>query len=53
VGSNDGSLYALNAATGAKLWSYNTGNDIESSPVVADGAVYVISANGTLYKFHL
>src|SRR5208282_713818 len=23
VGSNDGNVYALNASTGAKLWSYN------------------------------
>ena len=25
VGSYDGNVYALNAATGAKLWSYTTG----------------------------
>ena len=26
VGSDDGNLYALNASTGAKLWSYATGD---------------------------
>ena len=40
VGSDDGNVYALNAATGAKLWSYATGK-LESSPAVANGVVYV------------
>ena len=26
VGSDDGNVYALNASTGAKLWSYTTGS---------------------------
>ena len=26
VGSDDGNVYALNASTGAKLWSYATGD---------------------------
>ena len=40
VGSGDGNVYALNAKTGALLWSYNTG-DVCSSPAVANGVVYV------------
>ncbi len=48
VGSNNGSLYALNAANGAVVWSYNTGGIISSSPTVADGAVYIGTIpNGT------
>ncbi len=43
VGSGDGNVYALNASTGAKLWSYDTGSSIYSSPAVANGVVYVIS----------
>jgi eukaryotic-like serine/threonine-protein kinase len=33
--------YALNASTGAKLWSYTTGGYVSSSPAVANGVVYV------------
>ena len=41
-GSYNG-FYALNAATGAKVWSYSTGNlnEVSSSAAVADGVVYV------------
>jgi outer membrane protein assembly factor BamB len=50
VGSSDGSVYALNASTGAKLWSYLTGlYPIRSSPAVANGVVYVGSYDGNVY----
>jgi eukaryotic-like serine/threonine-protein kinase len=39
--SGDGYLYALNASTSTKLWSYNTGKDVFSSPAVANGVVYI------------
>src|SRR5690349_16595963 len=32
VGSHDNNLYAFDAKTGKKLWSYVTGNPIYSSP---------------------
>jgi len=41
VGSTDHNLYALNAHTGAELWSYTTGNWVISSPAGSNGAVYV------------
>ena len=34
-------LYALNASTGAKLWSYTTGSNVVSSPAVVNGVVYI------------
>ena len=37
VASSSGKVYALNAQTGAKLWSYQTGGDVVSSPAVANG----------------
>jgi outer membrane protein assembly factor BamB len=46
-------VYALNARTGAKLWSYTTGNDVESSPAVSNGMVYVGSYDGKVYVFGL
>jgi eukaryotic-like serine/threonine-protein kinase len=48
VGSKDGNLYALDAASGAKKWAYQTGKGV-SSPVVVNGVVYVGSEDGNLY----
>jgi hypothetical protein len=45
IASNDGELFALNASTGAKLWTFTSGDLIGSSPAVANGIVYVGSTN--------
>ena len=47
-GSNNGIIYALNAATGAVIWQYNSGSQVESSPAVVNGVVYV----GILWDGH-
>jgi outer membrane protein assembly factor BamB len=52
VGSFDGNVYALSAATGAKLWSFTTGGFVVSSPAVADGVVYVGSGDGNVYALN-
>jgi outer membrane protein assembly factor BamB len=53
VGSLDGNLYALNAITGALLWSYVTGAEVaESSPAVANGVVYVGSYDNNVYALN-
>ncbi len=46
-----GNLYAINAASGAKIWNYSipVGG---SSPAVADGIVYVGSFDGNVYAFN-
>src|SRR6266508_1078826 len=50
VGSWDGYLYALNAASGALKWKYKTGSMITTSgPAVVSGVVYVGAENGTVY----
>gem|GEM_PF-3624252 len=49
VGSEDHSLYCLDAASGKTLWSIKTGGAIIASPVVADGKVYAASLDGVLY----
>ncbi|PYJ58658.1 MAG: hypothetical protein DME24_15350 [Verrucomicrobia bacterium] len=63
---NNGSLYALDANTGALRWSAATGNaggppvdatwdtqPVSSSPVVdSSGVVYVGSADGSVYAFN-
>ena len=53
LSSQDHKLYALNAISGAILWSYTTGDSIDSSPAVVDGVVYVGSFDGKVYAFHL
>ncbi len=45
-------MYALNASTGAKMWSYATDNQVESSPALADGVVYVGSDDGNTYALN-
>jgi outer membrane protein assembly factor BamB len=52
VGSYDHNIYALDAFTGAKIWSFATGNDIYSSTAVANGVVYVGSLDGNLYALN-
>ena len=49
VGSDDHSLYALNANTGELLWSHATGDVIRSTPTVVDGRVYVGSNDNHVY----
>lgn len=52
----EGSLVALDARTGAKLWHYQTGGDIRSSPIsyAVDGKQYVaIAGDSTLFVFGL
>jgi outer membrane protein assembly factor BamB len=43
VASHDHYVYALNAATGNKIWSFDAGNFVWSSPAIADSMVYFTS----------
>jgi len=49
IGSDDHSLYALEARKGAQLWKFTTGASVRSSPAVSGNSVYVLSLDGTLY----
>jgi outer membrane protein assembly factor BamB len=49
IGGADFNLYALDSQTGREKWKFTTRNSIQSSPTVADGAVYVGSDDGYLY----
>ena len=51
VGSEDRKIYALNASTGALVWSYQTGNWVRSSPAIAEGKLYVGSDDNKVYAF--
>lgn len=49
MGSLDNKVYCLNAATGAKIWEYTTGDSVQSSPAVSGGYVYVGSLDKKVY----
>ena len=49
VGSEDGSIYAIDAATGAQRWRRPTGGPVSASPAIDRGLVYVGSADGRFY----
>ena len=50
VAASDGNLYALNASTGEKLWSY--AGVPGSSPAVANGVVYFGSNDSNVYALN-
>lgn len=53
IGSGDGNVYALDAATGAARWTAATEGRIRATPAVANGKVFVGSYDGRLYAFDL
>ena len=52
IGSLDGYLYALNADNGNITWKTQALGPIESSPAVADGAVYFTAEEATFGGFY-
>ena len=48
-GKENGTLYALNPITRAKVWDFPTDDHIVGSPVVARDTVLIGSSDGTLY----
>ena len=48
-GSGDGNVYALDAATGALKWKFQTGDVVHSSPAIANGVLYIGSWDRYLY----
>lgn len=49
IGSDDGHIYALDAATGEEQWSYQTDGAVVSSPAVFQDTVYVGSDDHYVY----
>ena len=48
-GSGDGDIYALDAASGALRWKYQTGDVVHASPAIADGTVFIGSWDSYMY----
>jgi PGF-CTERM protein len=49
IGSRDGNLYALDAASGDENWSVSLDDEVVSSPTVVDGTLFVGSTDGRVY----
>jgi outer membrane protein assembly factor BamB len=49
IGSDDGNLYAIDAASGRQRWMHRTGGPVASSPAVTGGRVYVLSYDSRLH----
>ncbi len=49
VGSKDGNVYALAAATGDVVWTHKTGEKVRATPTVDNGTVYVGSWDESFY----
>jgi outer membrane protein assembly factor BamB len=49
IGSGDGNIYALDAASGALRWKFRTGNVVHASPAIANGLVYIGSWDSYFY----
>lgn len=49
VGTETGSVYALNTANGLQEWQTSLGDRVRASPVVADSTIYVGCDDGILY----
>lgn len=49
VGSQDMSVYAVDAYNGELVWKYQTNGTIESSPAVVGGKVFIGSDDGYVY----
>jgi len=49
VGSPDNNICCFEVSDGTKVWSFETGSEMDSSPAVIDGRVYVGSDDGYVY----
>jgi outer membrane protein assembly factor BamB len=48
-GSDDGNVYAVNAADGRQLWRHRTGGPVPATPAIAGDTLYVGSYDGRFY----
>src|ERR1700745_837546 len=51
-GSDDGNVYAVDAATGHQIWKRATNGPVPATPAIAPGTVYVGSYDGKFYALN-
>jgi outer membrane protein assembly factor BamB len=49
VGSSDGKLYVVDAASGKTVFEFEAGGPLTASPAVADGKLVIGSVDGKLF----
>ena len=47
----DGNVYILDLTDGKKIWSFNAGTPVSSSPAVIKGRFYILTEDGRLLAF--
>ena len=52
LGCSDGNVYSLDAATGDRVWSFETGDKIWSTPTIDGDTLYVTSFDKKLYALN-
>lgn len=52
IGSNDGSVHAINTNDGTQLWQAKTGGAVVSSPIVVNNVVFVGSRDRYVYALN-
>lgn len=50
---DDSKIYAVNAKTGQQIWNYTTGDEITSSPAIADGVLFIGSFDNNVYALNI
>lgn len=53
IGSRDKRVHCVRRSDGAKLWTFNTHDDVDGSPVICGDKVVVGSSDGRLYLLSL
>jgi outer membrane protein assembly factor BamB len=53
AGDFDGIIFGFEASSGERLWSYDTGALIYSSPAISAGRLFITGTTGSLYAFDL
>jgi outer membrane protein assembly factor BamB len=51
-GSDDGNVYAVDAATGHQIWKHATNGPVPATPAIANGTVYIGSYDGKFYALN-
>ncbi len=51
VGADDNKLHCVDAATGAPIWNYTTGNELRNTAAIVEGRVYIGSEDNNVYCF--
>ena len=52
-GADDGRVYALDAESGARRWTFDTGGPVIASPLIVSGTVFVGNRLGTFFALDL